>query len=79
MKSSQILTKEEKLALEKLSLTDLVPPFNLRAQAVLLIIDQGLSYAKTAELTGLTIGQVRYCLQRFRKLRMGMFPSQQEL
>ncbi len=75
MKSTLALSKKEKRLCEQLSLTDLTP-HNRRAQALILVVDQGLTHSKAGELTGLTVGQVRYCLHRFRTLRMKMFPSQ---
>ena len=45
-----------------------------RAQA-LLLIDEGQSQAETVQKTGLTIGQVRYAILRFKKIGLAMFPS----
>jgi hypothetical protein len=45
-----------------------------RAQ-ILLLIDSGETHAEAAKQTGLSIGQVRYALNRFRKRGLSMFPG----
>ncbi len=46
-----------------------------RRAAALLLIDGGATHRETSTKTGLTIGQVRYVLNRFRKLGMAVFPA----
>ena len=45
-----------------------------RADA-LLAINEGLTRAKAAELTGLKLGQIHYLITTFRKKRLTMFPD----
>ena len=45
-----------------------------RASA-LLALDEGATHAATADLSGLTLGQVKYLIRKFGKERMAMFPS----
>ena len=47
-------------------------PTGSRAQA-LLALDGGASQAQAAEQAGLTLGQVRYCLRRFRAIGIALF------
>ncbi|MDX1802592.1 MAG: helix-turn-helix domain-containing protein [Alcanivorax sp.] len=49
-------------------------PTGQRARA-LLALDTGASQALAAEQTGLTLGQVRYCLRRFRAIGMALFDA----
>jgi len=65
--TGSLLTSEEKTICEQISKSNEIPQ-SQRAQA-LLAINEGVTQAKAGEQTGLTIGQVRYCLQRFRQLR----------
>ena len=44
-----------------------------RAQAILLV-DSGATHREAAAQTGLTLGQVRYVLKRFRILGLSVFP-----
>ncbi len=71
--TTTLLTAEERTVCEQIN-TQGESPHNQRAQ-VLLAIDAGSSQAQAAEQSGLTIGQVRYCLRRFRELRLGIFPE----
>lgn len=48
-------------------------PHSQRANA-LLMIESGLTHRDAGAKTGLSIGQVRYALNRFRKLGPAMFP-----
>ena len=41
--------------------------------AALLALDQGVTQSQAAEKSGLTLGQVRYCVRRFRSVGMAMF------
>ena len=51
------------------------PPHSQRAQA-LLALDKGETQAEAGRLSGLSVGQVRYWLGRFRTNRMNIFPSE---
>lgn len=53
------------------------PPQSQRAQA-LLALDGGASQALAAEEAGLTEGQVKYWLQKFRKNRLSIFPEENQ-
>ncbi len=48
-------------------------PHSQRANA-LLMIESGLTHREAGAKSGLSIGQVRYALNRFRKLGPAMFP-----
>lgn len=48
-------------------------PHSQRADA-LLMIESGLTHREAGAKTGLSMGQVRYALNRFRKLGPAMFP-----
>lgn len=52
-------------------------PNGPRAKA-LLALDQGNTQQQAAEQSGLSIGQVRYCLRRFRAIGQAMFDSDTE-
>ena len=41
--------------------------------AALLALDQGATQSQAAEKSGLSLGQVRYCVRRFRSVGMAMF------
>ena len=49
-------------------------PHDQRASA-LLLIDSGDTHREAGMKTGLSIGQVRYALNRFRRLGLALFPS----
>jgi len=50
-------------------------PHNQRAQA-LLALDDGSTQKEAGLRSGLTLGQVRYSLRRFRKMGLEIFPSE---
>lgn len=66
-----LLQPQEKVLCEQLAAGQ--PPDSQRASA-LLAVDTGATHAATAELTGLTLGQVKYWLRKFGKIRMAIFP-----
>ena len=74
--NGSLLTSEEKSTCEQISKSN-GQPDSQRARA-LLALNEDMSQAKAAELAGLTIGQVRYCLSRFRQLRTGIFSTQEK-
>ncbi len=51
------------------------PPHSQRARA-LLALNSGASQASAAEVAGLTEGQVKYWLRKFRKVRLSIFPQE---
>jgi hypothetical protein len=69
--NSPLLSPAERKALTHVANQD--PPFSQRAQA-LLAIDQGATQPAAAQLAGLTLGQVRYWLDKFRTSRLAIFP-----
>lgn len=71
---TSLLTLEERAICERVSTRD-QPPHNQRAQA-LLALDEGLSQIEASERTGLTAGQVRYWLSKFRQQRADIFPQE---
>jgi hypothetical protein len=72
-KEKSLLSSEEHDLLTQIATKE--PPHSQRAEA-LLAIDGGTTQAEADRLTGLTIGQVRYWLTKFRKDRMGIFPEE---
>lgn len=66
-KRTTLLTPSEVTACKKLASSDL--PDRQRASA-LLAIHQGNTQAQAAESAGLTLGQVKYIITRFRRLGM---------
>ena len=72
-KENQLLSYEERVVLAEVATKD--PPFSQRAQA-LLAIDEGTTQAAAGQQAGLTTGQVRYWLTKFRKVRTAIFPEE---
>ena len=69
---SSLLTPEERAACQLISSGE--APYNQRAMA-LLAVDQGVTQSQAAQSAGLTIGQIRYWLGRFRADRLAIFPE----
>jgi len=72
-KENRLLSYEERDILGKVATKD--PPFSQRAQA-LLAIDEGTTQAAAGQQAGLTKGQMRYWLIKFRKVRIAIFPEE---
>ena len=72
-KGNRLLSYEERDILGEVATKD--PPFSQRAQA-LLAIDEGTTQAAAGQQAGLTKGQVRYWLTKFRKVRIAIFPEE---
>jgi hypothetical protein len=72
-KENRLLSYEERDILGEVATKD--PPFSQRAQA-LLAIDEGTTQAAAGQQAGLTKGQVRYWLTKFRKVRIAIFPEE---
>ena len=70
--AQNLLEPQERAGCQQLAAGD--PPHSQRAQA-LLALDQGASQAEAARSSGLSAGQVRYWLGRFRQRRMEIFPA----
>ena len=68
-----LLSAKEKDACRKVSSLE-AGLASQRADA-LLAIDEGLTWAKASELTGLKQGQIKYLMTTFRKKRLTMFPD----
>lgn len=69
---SNLLTLKEQALCEQIGSGE--APHNKRALA-LLALNEGITQARAAEQAGLTIGQVKYWLAKFRKQRLGIFPD----
>lgn len=67
-----LLTPTEREALKMISTGSV--PHNQRAVA-LLAIDDGATQAQAAELAGLSRGQVKYWLAKYRQVRLEIFPQ----
>ena len=72
-KETQLLTSEEQAVLSKVATKE--PPHSQRAQA-LLAMNEGATQAEAGTQAGLTIGQVRYWLTKFRAKRTAIFPDE---
>lgn len=70
---ASLLTPAQKALLAEIAASNIVL-ISQRAQ-VLLLLNDGKSHAQASAETGLTIGQVRYALTRFRKAGQAMFPN----
>jgi hypothetical protein len=68
----KLLAPTEREALKMISVGS--APHSQRA-AALLAIDGGATQAQAAEQTGLTRGQVKYWLAKFRQVRLDIFPQ----
>ena len=69
----QMLSSEERAVLSQIAAKE--PPHSARAQA-LLAIDEGTTQTEAGRQAGLTHGQVRYWLIKFRKSGMSAFPEE---
>ena len=67
-----LLTPEERTICEAITKTS--PPNSQRAQ-LLLAVDSGVIQAEAGEAAGLSVGQTKYWLTKFRKLRLEAFPE----
>ncbi len=68
-----LLSSEDRALLNQIASKE--PPHSQRAQA-LLAIDEGATQAEAGRQAGLTIGQVRYWIGKFRKGRTSIFPEE---
>jgi len=67
-----LLTSQEQAICKQISTSE--APHNQRALA-LLAINEGSTQTQAAEQSGLSAGQVKYWIARFRKQRLGIFPD----
>lgn len=72
-KGNQLLGPEEQTVLRQIATKE--PPYSQRAQA-LLAINDGATQADAGSQVGLTKGQVRYWLTKFRAGGTGIFPDE---
>ena len=72
-KEKQLLSSEERAVLSQIATKE--PPHSARAQA-LLAIDKGTTQTEAGRQAGLTHGQVRYWLIKFRESGMSAFPEE---
>ena len=70
---TRLLSSEERAILSQISTKE--PPYSSRAQA-LLAIDEGTTQVEAGRQAGLTKGQVRYWLGKFRKDGTSIFPEE---
>lgn len=68
-----LLSPDHQIVCAKLSRLN-APDVSQRA-AALILLDQGTTQAETAEQSGLSIGQIRYLVKRFKEKGMEMFPA----
>lgn len=66
------LSDTERAALQKIAQVE--SGMDSQRASALLLIDRSTSYRVAGEQSGLTLGQVRYALIRYRKLGLAMFP-----
>ncbi|WP_414433358.1 helix-turn-helix domain-containing protein [Alcanivorax sp. IL1] len=72
MSQSSLLTSAQRTFCQARS--DQPAPNGPRAKA-LLALDQGNTQQQAAEQSGLSLGQVRYCLRRFRTVSLEIFDT----
>lgn len=70
--AGKLLSLDEQEVCEQLAAGEV--PYSQRAQA-LLAIDVGATQTQAAQRAGLTNGQVKYWLGKFRQVRMDVFPE----
>lgn len=73
IQENQLLTQEERAACQEIATGG--TPHSQRALA-LLALDEGATQIQAAEQAGLTKGQVRYWLSKFRQERLAIFPEE---
>lgn len=71
-KDGKLLSEQERVAFRMISTGN-----DLHGQRAiaLLAIDQGATQAEAAQQAGLTRGQVKYWLEKFRQVRLQIFPE----
>jgi hypothetical protein len=72
-KESRLLSSEERAIFSQIATKE--PPHGSRAQA-LLAIDEGATQTEAGQQAGLTKGQLRYWLGKFRKDGTAIFPQE---
>ena len=72
-KEYRLLSPEEQTVISQKAAKE--PPFSRRAQA-LLAVDDGATQAEAGRLAGLTVGQVRYWVAKFRRDGTNIFPEE---
>ena len=72
-KESRLLSSEERAIFSQIATNE--PPHGSRAQA-LLAIDEGATQSEAGQQAGLTKGQLRYWLGKFRKDGTAIFPQE---
>jgi len=72
VKDGKLLSEQERVAFRMISTGN-----DLHGQRAiaLLAIDQGATQAEAAQIAGLTRGQVKYWLEKFRQVRLQIFPE----
>lgn len=71
---SRWLTPSQRTVCQQVA-TNNEPPHSQRAEA-LLVLDNGATYAQAAEQTGLSMGQLKYCVTAFRRKQLDIFPPE---
>ena len=71
-KDNKLLSEQEMVVCKEIATLEV--PFNQRAKA-LLSLNEGRTQFESAELSGLSVGQVKYLIARYRELGLDIFPS----
>ena len=73
VQEGKLLSEQERVAFKMISTGN-----DLHGQRAiaLLAVDQGATQAEAAQQAGLTPGQVKYWLGKFRQVRMQIFPEE---
>jgi transposase-like protein len=71
--TDKLLDPDQREAIERITKSE--APHNQRAQAIL-ALDEGMTQAEAGQRAGLTSGQVKYWLGKFRKEGLGIFPEE---
>lgn len=72
--AGQLLSPANQVVCTRLSSSN-TPDVCQRA-AALILLDQGSTQAETSEKSGLSIGQIRYLVRRFKEKGMELFPAE---
>lgn len=73
VQEGKLLSHQERIAFRMISTGN---DLHGKRAVALLAVDEGATQSEAAQQAGLTVGQVRYWLGKFRQVRMEIFPDQ---
>ncbi|WP_419769580.1 MAG: hypothetical protein ACNI3C_09565 [Candidatus Marinarcus sp.] len=71
---SNLLSQNDKAICENIAKTG--TSIDAKRAKALLLLDEGISHAKTAESSTLSVGQVRYVLTKYKSIGIAFFPAE---